>query len=92
MKGSSGFVSSVSGLAGFIGFGLWWAFQCHVIWIGDRLNCGWVFIVMAPVGFLAGLVVGGLVFQLIKALVHGSAILAVKLTERTPSGQNSPDE
>ncbi len=69
MRRFGGLVSSVLGVAGFIGFGLWGSFQCHMFGIGERLNCGWVFIVMAPIGFLAGMVMGGLGFRLIKALV-----------------------
>ena len=59
-------IATVFGIAGFIGLGLWGSFQCQVFGIGGRLNCGWVFILMAPIGF----VVGGLLFQLIKALVR----------------------
>ena len=73
MRRFGGLVSSVLGVAGFIGFGLWGSFQCQIFGIDDRLNCGWVFIVMAPIGFLAGLVAGGVVVRLINVPVHGFA-------------------
>ena len=69
MKRFGSLASTVLGVAGFIGFGLWGAFQCQMFGIDHRLNCGWVFIVMAPIGFLAGMVIVGLGFWLIKALM-----------------------
>jgi len=82
MMSSGSLVSSAFGLAGFIGFGLWGAFQCHIFGIDHRLNCGWVFIAMAPIGFLAVLVVGGVVVRLINVLVHGFAWGIIKLSYR----------
>jgi len=87
MRRSGGLVSSLFGLAGFIGFGLWATFQCQVFGIGGRLNCGWVFILMAPIGF----VVGGLLFQLIKTLVGVFAVRVEKLMQRPPDSKNLPD-
>ncbi len=65
-------LSTAFGIAGFIGFGLWGAFQCHIFWIDHSLNCGWVFIVMAPIGFLAGIAIVGRGFWLIKGLARFS--------------------
>ena len=87
MRRSGGLVPSLFGLAGFIGFGLWGTFQCHVFGIDHRLNCGWVFILMAPIGF----VVGGLLFQSIKALMRVFAVRVEKLMLRLLDSKNSPD-
>ena len=80
------------GIAGFIGFGVWGALQCSLFWIGHPFNCGWVFIIMAPVGYLAGIVVSVVVVQLIEALVHVVELLAEKLLRRSAKTQNRPVE
>ena len=80
-------IATVFGIAGFIGFGLWGALQCEIFGIGHRLNCGWVFILMAPIGF----VVGGLLFQSIKALMRVFAVRVEKLMLRLLDSKNSPD-
>ena len=92
MVRSGGLGSSLFGLAGFMGFGLWGTVQCQFFGIDiHRFNCGWVFILMAPIGFLAGSVAGSILFRLFKALAHVFAVGVEKLMQRYPDPDNSPD-
>ena len=83
-------VSIVFGVAGFIFFGTWGSVTCEMIWTDRPLNCGWIFITLAPIGFLAGFVVSCVVFLLMKVMVHFLRMPIVKLVQRLPGSKNSP--
>ncbi len=67
-------VPTLFGIAGFVLIGLGTAWQCSVSWIGHGgWICGGVFIVMAPVGYFAGLAVFWLLRGLFRVLVGRTA-------------------
>ena len=71
MKPSWMLVSAVFCGLGFVVFGLGGAFSCSVYWIGHgSLICGGVFVLLAPVGFAAGLAVVWLARALIRGLIR----------------------
>ena len=86
------FVSTLFGVAGFIGFGLWGALRCSLFWIGHPFNCGWVFILMGVVGYLAGLAASIVVFRLVKAVMHVVLLPALNLVRRRAKTQDTPVE
>ena len=62
------------GIAGFLILGLWVAFQCSFNWVGNgSLVCGGLFILMAPVGYFAGLLVRRSVKVLVRIVVPGKS-------------------
>ncbi len=84
-------VSTVFGIFGFLSFGFAGVYSCGVYSADPPFNCGWLFIIMALIGSLAGLVVGGVVFLLVKVMVHFLRMLIEKLVPRLPGSKNSPD-
>jgi hypothetical protein len=67
-------ISTMFGGIGFVVLGLWGALQCSVSWVGHAsLLCGGVFILLGPVGYVAGLAVYWLLRTLMRVLTGGPA-------------------
>jgi hypothetical protein len=67
-------ISTMFGGIGLVMFGLWGAFECSTSWVGHgSLLCGGVFVLLAPVGYVAGLALFWLLRTLTRAVTGGSA-------------------
>ena len=65
-------VPTLFGIIGFVGFGAWGTIQCSINWIGHASAlCGGVFILLATIGYFAGILTYRLLKIMVRVITHG---------------------
>ncbi|NQW22442.1 MAG: hypothetical protein HQ475_03255 [SAR202 cluster bacterium] len=64
-------VPTLFGIIGFVAFGAWGAIQCSIDWIGHAsVLCGGVFILLATVGYFAGILIYKILKVMARVITH----------------------